>query len=49
MAEAVAAMPHERTCACATAAKYAVLTKPELVPEVTRERVKLLFVKYCGW
>lgn len=43
---AVAAMPAERTCACATAARYAILTRPELVPPATRERVELLFGRY---
>ena len=46
---AVAAMPLERTCGCASAAKFAVITKPEVIPEATRERVKLLFGKYLGW
>jgi len=47
---AVAAMPPAsvvaRQCACATAAKYAVLTKPDAIPQAARERVKLLFGKY---
>jgi 5'-methylthioadenosine phosphorylase len=46
---AVAALPVERTCACASAAKYAVLTQPDLIPAATREKVKLLFGKYLGW
>jgi 5'-methylthioadenosine phosphorylase len=46
---AVAAMPHERNCACASAAKYAVLTAPDAIPEATKERLKLLFGKYLGW
>jgi 5'-methylthioadenosine phosphorylase len=46
---AVAALPKERNCACATAAKYAVLTQPDAIPAATRERVKLLFGKYLGW
>jgi 5'-methylthioadenosine phosphorylase len=46
---AVASMPRERTCACAAAAKYAVLTQPDTIPAATRERVKLLFGKYMGW
>jgi 5'-methylthioadenosine phosphorylase len=46
---AVAAMPKERTCACASAARYAVLTQPDAIPEAAKERVGLLFGKYLGW
>jgi 5'-methylthioadenosine phosphorylase len=46
---AVAALPHERTCACATAAKYAVLTAPDAIPEAAKQKLKLLFGKYQGW
>jgi len=46
---AIAAMPAERTCACASAAKYAVLTQPDTIPEATKEKVGLLFGKYLGW
>ena len=46
---AVAAMPSERSCACASAAKYAVLTQPDAIPEAAKERLKLLFGKYLGW
>ena len=35
---AVAAMPKERTCACATAAKYAMLTQPDAIPAAAKER-----------
>jgi 5'-methylthioadenosine phosphorylase len=45
----VAAMPRERKCACASAAKYAVLTKPEAIPAAAKEKLKLLFGKYLGW
>jgi 5'-methylthioadenosine phosphorylase len=44
----VAALPKERTCACATAAKYAILTQPDAIPAEARERLKLLFGKYLG-
>jgi 5'-methylthioadenosine phosphorylase len=43
---AVAAMPRERTCACATALKYALLTSPAAVPAATREKLDLLVGKY---
>ena len=46
---AVAAMPAERTCGCATAAQYAVLTQAGLIPAATKEKLKLLFGKYQGW
>jgi 5'-methylthioadenosine phosphorylase len=45
---AVAAMPHERNCACASAAKYAVLTAPDAIPAATKEKLKLRFGKYLG-
>jgi 5'-methylthioadenosine phosphorylase len=43
---AVAAMPKERTCACATALQYAILTNPAAIPAETRERLDLLIGKY---
>jgi 5'-methylthioadenosine phosphorylase len=45
---AVAAIPAERTCACASAAKYAVLTQPDAIPSAAKEKLKLLFGKYLG-
>jgi len=46
---AVAALPRERNCACASAAKYAVLTQPDAIPAAAKERLGLLFGKYLGW
>jgi len=46
---AVAAMPSERACACASAARFAVLTQPDAIPAAAKERLKLLFGKYMGW
>jgi 5'-methylthioadenosine phosphorylase len=46
---AVAALPRDRECACASAAKFSVLTQPDAIPEVAKERLKLLFGKYHGW
>jgi 5'-methylthioadenosine phosphorylase len=43
---AVAAMPRERTCACATALQFAILTHAEAVPQATREKLELLIGKY---
>jgi 5'-methylthioadenosine phosphorylase len=42
-------MPAERSCACASAAKYAVLTQPDAIPSAAKERLKLLYGKYFGW
>ncbi|MBI5015897.1 MAG: S-methyl-5'-thioadenosine phosphorylase [Deltaproteobacteria bacterium] len=44
--EAVARVPAERTCPCREAARYAIMTPPELVPPDTRRSVDLLFGKY---
>src|SRR5580692_4571271 len=50
---AVAALPSTskvaRTCACATAAKFAVLTQPDAIPQAAKEKLKLLFGKYHDW
>jgi 5'-methylthioadenosine phosphorylase len=46
---AIASMPAERSCTCASAAKYAVLTQPDTIPQATRDKVGLLFGKYLGW
>ena len=43
---AVAAMPGERTCACATALQFAILTSPEAIPEAIFEKLAPLLGKY---
>ncbi len=43
---AIAAMPTERTCACASALQYAILTDRKAIPEETRQRLSLLLDKY---
>jgi len=43
---AVAALPAERTCHCASALKYAILTDRSAIPQKTRERLSLLLDKY---
>ena len=43
---AVAAMATDRTCACASALKYAVLTDKKTIPAATREKLALLLDKY---
>jgi 5'-methylthioadenosine phosphorylase len=44
--EAVAAMPRERKCACASALQFAIMTGKELVPPATRKRLGFLLDKY---
>ena len=46
--EAVRTLPAERTCACATAAQFAVMTNREYIPMATREKLNLLFGKYLA-
>ena len=45
---AVAAMPKERTCACASALKFAILTQPSAIPPSTREKLDLILGKYLS-
>src|SRR5690348_47270 len=43
---AVASMPRERNCACASALKFAMLTDPKTIPSETRKKLDLLVGKY---
>ena len=43
---AVAAMPKERSCACAKALEFAILTDRSQIPQATREKLQLLVGKY---
>jgi 5'-methylthioadenosine phosphorylase len=43
---AVAAMPSDRSCACASALKYAILTDRAAIPTATRQKLDLLIGKY---
>jgi 5'-methylthioadenosine phosphorylase len=45
---AVAVMPRERACACATALKFAIITSPEAIPAATRNKLDLLLRKYIS-
>ena len=45
---ALPAGPDARACACADAAKYAILTQRDAIPAEAKERLKLLFGKYLG-
>ena len=46
IAGAVADLPFERTCECATALKYALITRPEAVPSRLKEELEPLVGKY---
>ena len=43
---AVARMPAERSCACASALQYAILTDRKAIPEATKEKLEPLIRKY---
>jgi 5'-methylthioadenosine phosphorylase len=43
---AVRAMPAERSCACTSALKFAILTDRKVIPQATREKLGLLIDKY---
>jgi len=45
---AVAAMPRERECGCASALKYAILTDRKLIPAETKAKLDLLVGKYLN-
>jgi 5'-methylthioadenosine phosphorylase len=45
---AIAAMPRERTCPCATALKFAVITNKDVIPADTRNKLDLLLGKYLS-
>ena len=45
---AIAAMPRERTCPCASALKFAILTSPEAIPAATKAKLDLLLGKYTS-
>jgi 5'-methylthioadenosine phosphorylase len=45
---AVSAMPRERSCACASALKYAILTSPAAIPAAAKEKLDLLIGKYLN-
>lgn len=46
--ETALGLPAARSCACAEAARYAILTAPEKVPPETRRALDLLYGKYLG-
>jgi 5'-methylthioadenosine phosphorylase len=46
IAEAVGLLPYERLCECATALKYAIITRPDAVPEETKNALAPIIGKY---
>jgi len=48
IASAVDALPFERTCECATALKYALITRPEAIPAETARDLAPLIDKYLA-
>jgi 5'-methylthioadenosine phosphorylase len=48
IAGAVERLPYERTCECASALKYALVTRPEMVPEQVRKDLAPIIQKYIS-
>ena len=48
IAGAVGTLPFERTCECATALKFALITRPEVIPPKTRKDLAPLVGKYLA-
>ncbi len=48
IAGAVERLPFERTCECASALKFALITRPEAIPPATRKNLGLLVDKYLA-
>ena len=46
IAEAVARLPFERTCECASALKHAIITRPEAIPAAVKKDLAPLIGKY---
>jgi 5'-methylthioadenosine phosphorylase len=46
IAHAVERLPYERTCECATALKYALITRPDAIPERLKQDLAPLIGKY---
>jgi len=45
---AVAQLPYERTCECASALKYALVTRPEMVPDQVKKDLAPIIGKYMS-
>ena len=48
IAQAVAMLPFERTCECANALKYAIITRPEAVPAETKRKLAPIVGRYMS-
>jgi len=48
IARAIPRIPTARTCQCADALKYAIVTDKELIPSETKEKLRLLIGKYVA-
>jgi 5'-methylthioadenosine phosphorylase len=48
IAGAVAALPYERTCECANALKYALVTRPEMVPQQVKKDLAPIIGRYIS-
>jgi 5'-methylthioadenosine phosphorylase len=48
IAGAVERLPYERTCECASALKYALVTRPEMIPDQVRKDLAPLIRKYIS-
>ena len=46
IAGAVARLPYERTCECATALKYALVTRPDMIPDQVKADLAPIIGKY---
>jgi 5'-methylthioadenosine phosphorylase len=48
IAGAVERLPYERTCECATALKYALVTRPEMVPDQVKKDLAPIIGRYIS-
>jgi 5'-methylthioadenosine phosphorylase len=48
IADAVGRLPFDRTCECSTALKYAIITRPESVPDQVRRELSPLVGRYLS-
>ena len=48
IANAVERLPIDRTCECARALATAIITRPDVIPSATRERLRPLIAKYMS-
>ncbi len=48
IAEAVARLPFERTCACARALEHAIITRPDAIPDTVRHELAPIVGKYLN-